>query len=84
MKLSDGTTVCTTKKFLSGKIRVILDKNNQPVGAYFLFNTHKLYYDTPEEAETIRKEIEDNVPDAECPSKETEAKFEEPPAEAEM
>jgi endo-alpha-1,4-polygalactosaminidase (GH114 family) len=85
MKLSDGSIVNTTIKFL-GPVRVTVNpkKDDEVINAYFIFNTHKLYFNTGEEAETIRKEILESVPEAVVidPSN-TEGKFREP-SEAEV
>ncbi len=86
MKLSDNSIVNSTIKFLS-PVRAILDKQGDIAGAYFIFNMHKLYYNTLEEAETIRNEIIEKVPEYVVPVLQTGPTntnfLEEPPIELE-
>lgn len=83
MKLTDGTIVNTPLRFL-GPIREVKDRAGEVTGAYFIFNTHKLYYNSIEEATTIRQEIEEKVPEAETLSEMTKSKNWPVPSEAEL
>ncbi len=81
MTLSDTTEINESLKFL-GKTRLIYDRAGEVVvGAHFTFNSHKIYFDTEEEANTIRTEILQKIPLAKVKdaSNESAEKWPDPP-----
>lgn len=81
MTLTDGTIINENLKFL-GNIRLITNRAGDLVeGAYFSFNSRKIYFDTEERARTIRAEIIEKIPQAEIAKTELDSKWELPTVE---
>jgi hypothetical protein len=73
MTLSDGTIISSPIKLLT-RPRAVYGKPDKEgkadiVGAYFIFNGNKLYFDEPNEAMAIHDEIAEKIPQAEMPKK---------------